>query len=182
MILDSCSSIDILNGEEVKTPGKCTTFPECPALFEVLKSPYKTIAEIKLLQRLTCRPDNENPTICCALEDIQRNSTWFTVENKRKEENSVSNDNIVFGMPDQPREYQRVRTTTPEPITVHPNFRSLIPPLTECSHGVTTDRILGGNETSILNYPWLARIGYYSSVVSHYSYSMALVSFNHFFI
>lgn len=89
--------------------------------------------------------------MCCALDDIKSdmNNTWFAIDNKRKGDNSLSNDAIVFGVPDSPKETAPEETKA-EPFKVHTNFRSLIPPLTECSKAVSGDRILGGQEISIL--------------------------------
>ncbi|CAL8091097.1 unnamed protein product [Orchesella dallaii] len=156
------------NGNGVENPGKCVSFPECPTLFDILKSPYKNIAEVKLLQRLTCKPDNTNPTICCAVDDIvsEMNNTDYAIANKPGSNNVGGNthDTIVFE-PDSNRDkiYQVKPSSIekPENDAEHPSFR-LMPTLQQCSQTVATDRIVGGSSASILEYPFLSRIGYYS--------------------
>ncbi|ODM90952.1 Serine protease easter [Orchesella cincta] len=165
---EDCNAFYI-QGNGVENPGKCVTFPECPTLFDILKSPYKNIAEVKLLQRLTCRPDNNNPTICCAIEDIvsETNNTDYAIANKPGSSSGVANtnDGIVFEPPsgnERDKTYQVKPSVTEKPKSPeHPSFR-LMPTLKECSQSAGSDRIVGGEDASILEYPFLARIGYYS--------------------
>ncbi len=159
IFVDDCNAI-YASGDGSHNPGKCTTFFECPFLFEILKSPYKTKNEIKLLQDLTCRPDNDNPTVCCAIEDIRpdmNNTADYNQASKPSSPNSVqdTSDSICFGAS------CKIRPTTKKPeisledtspsFENHPGFR-MLPGLNECSKTVNTDRILGGKEGSILDY------------------------------
>ena len=160
---DDCNAVYV-NGEDSTSPGKCTTFPECPILFDILKSPYKTHSEIKLLQKLTCQPDNENPTVCCAIDDIvsETSNVEYAPKPAIQPGKQSPNDGIVFE-PQTDGKESKPASTSSSHNEDHPNFR-LVPSLTECGSAVGSDRIIGGTNGSILQFPWLARIGYYSTV------------------
>lgn len=109
--------------------------------------------------------------MCCAIEDIRsdmNNTADYNQASKGSFPNSVqdTSDSICFGAG------CKIRSTTKRPeispdissspsYEDHPGFR-MLPALNECSKTVNTDRILGGKEGSILDYPWMARIGYWS--------------------
>lgn len=97
--------------------------------------------------------------VCCATDDIKSNEANDYYARQPPPRASAhkpgSNDGILFVDPEQ--------QSAPKEEETHPNFR-LLPPITKCGLSVVPDRIIGGTNTSILAYPWLARIGYLSNL------------------
>ncbi|KAK0182003.1 hypothetical protein PV327_000178 [Microctonus hyperodae] len=117
----------------------CVTVDRCPSLMTILRGP-KPISESKLdtLRSHHCGFDEETlriPKVCCP--------PLYRIETSKA--------------PDETTETIVEKTPPPPDVTSNPNLRLLnqdiCGPLTE-------PKIFGGNETGVLDFPWMALIAY----------------------
>ncbi|XP_049780411.1 CLIP domain-containing serine protease HP8-like [Schistocerca gregaria] len=112
--------------------GTCKPLPRCTELFQLLQaSPSRQT--IELLSRSNCGYQGKVPVVCCPQQKIQ--PSGFS-----------STDALPAPISEQPND-----------VSLHPRVGLL--PFSECGHA-ENDRIIGGNETGLFEFPWMALLGY----------------------
>eukprot|EP00095_Tigriopus_kingsejongensis_P005333 maker-scaffold779_size98098-snap-gene-0.20 protein:Tk05333 transcript:maker-scaffold779_size98098-snap-gene-0.20-mRNA-1 annotation:"proclotting enzyme" len=164
-------------------PGQCIGLLDCPSLSRLLVRPVSERAKAHLRQSV-CRYESRIPDVCCPLRNRDRNispsttpmptttsttttiTTTTPVETTTSEEISTPEfDTTPFDTIEETTTIE-IDTTTEEasePVTLGP---TLIPSYDECGQSIIIPpgrRIVGGTESKLHAWPWLAALGYEDS-------------------
>lgn len=166
-----------------------------PLLTEVMKPNKTTsdIRRLQGLTcyALSLNPKNQ-PFVCCPLTEIVRSSfLHHETEDSHEVRASQPTRRPTTVSPTTPVANRRTRITmvatfpTQRPVstftttetltpsstqneggTLHTQkFLNLIPPLANCSEAGVTNKIVGGKEAEVAQYPWMARLAYKSKLL-----------------
>ncbi|XP_032667922.1 CLIP domain-containing serine protease 2-like [Odontomachus brunneus] len=117
----------------------CISIRDCPSLIEILRGPRPLPKEtLETLRNAQCGFEGNYPMVCC----INQNTEPVTT-------NPVPT----------PTTDTMVQASVPDPPNVvnHPNLRLLNHQV--CGH-ITQEKLIGGNKTGVIEYPWMALIAY----------------------
>ncbi|RLU16063.1 hypothetical protein DMN91_011821 [Ooceraea biroi] len=125
----------------------CISIRNCPAIIEVLRGPRPLSPEsLQRLRNAQCGFDGNDPLVCCINQQTSP---------------TPSPPTSPPPTPPPPRPTMEsepeVRTApSPPDVSNHPNLRLL----NQNCGCITDSRIIGGNSTSVFEFPWMALIAY----------------------
>ncbi|XP_046972543.1 phenoloxidase-activating enzyme-like [Vanessa cardui] len=164
--------------------GKCLTIYECPTLVALIQNPDRTNEDLKFLRESQCGFSEQNlPKVCCetVVEEVDR--TCFTPDAnigtcmslkscpamKTFLDPPYSSENLAFVQNSRcegPDNYSvccgpQINIVT-KPSRICMPSAAPPDPRTECCglDSASGNRIFGGNETAIDQYPWLTIVEY----------------------
>ncbi|XP_026316064.1 phenoloxidase-activating enzyme-like [Hyposmocoma kahamanoa] len=166
--------------------GRCISLYDCSELLSIVNKPNKSHKELDTLRRSSCGFDGSTPKVCCpTFEQSDQSNLCFTPDGQQGEcinlhscnhianflKPPVSQDSITFV------QNSRCETTDPYSVCCGPPPDLSFKPNTVCNgqpgiappdpasgccgqHVALPDRIIGGTETGVDEYPWLVLIEY----------------------
>ncbi|XP_037088976.1 phenoloxidase-activating factor 3-like [Pollicipes pollicipes] len=133
-----------------KRPGRCSTLRDCPAWLQIVSN-NPTTGDISNLRKSLCQPPQGIPLVCCAFDTPDQTAVPIQRPTQRPTRRPTQQPTQQPTPPPAPSGDNR------EPEQ-HPN-RRLLPTDNFCGINIH-DRIVGGEQADIGEYPWLAVLGY----------------------
>ncbi|XP_034938442.1 phenoloxidase-activating factor 1-like [Chelonus insularis] len=135
--------------------GECINLNDCDSLMQVFKGP-KPIPEssLKILRASHCGFDGKTPKVCCKSANIQQSEAPQHSQASAPDSNT---ERITITSSTNLPPASSSSTFDPPDVSSHPNLRFL-------NHSIcgpiTQSKIVNGNKTGVLDYPWMALIAY----------------------
>lgn len=170
----SCSTPTSTNGE-------CIVITKCNSLLTLLRKNRRTQQETQFLRNSQCGTEGRNPKVCCEIQAQPAgggtSSTCTTTEGTAGDCKDIYQCPALLTLFNAPKPLsQNVETRLRQsscqgparfsvccgkPTSRNPsNVDALLPKDSECGRSGDQDRIFGGNETAIDQYPWMALVEY----------------------
>ncbi|KAF2895319.1 hypothetical protein ILUMI_10857 [Ignelater luminosus] len=111
--------------------GQCVTIKNCPSALSILEHRPLSAQDLDYLSKVNCGYQGRDPKVCCALSETDGGGSVTTVTEIVTKHPPVSGD-------------------------LHSN---LLPSLNECGT-LSSDRIVGGKEADLDEFPWMALVEY----------------------
>lgn len=118
--------------------GTCVPISKCPAALSILKH-----RDLKTISNISCGFENKSPKVCCTLPDstiVFSENTEETATHRPSKGNTTKQVEHIPLIPDKPLDPLPVRQV--------------------CGKLKIQNRIYGGKNTEIGEFPWLARLKY----------------------
>ncbi|XP_017493073.1 PREDICTED: serine protease easter-like [Rhagoletis zephyria] len=141
------------------TPGECIPIGGCKFLLDLVRKYNRTHEETTFLIHSKCGYANRNVLVCCPLSKADDSFVGITMEAGSMSPNFA----IINATEEGPNEIVTENIIDKKNYTVAPANPMSLPSPPACGRANIGNRIFGGNETSIDEYPWTALLLYTNS-------------------